>query len=109
MDTGRKTKIEEQLKEITAGVIERESNKTALITVTHVELEARGREATIYISVMPESGEQSAINFLKRLRPELRDAVKRTMNIGTIPFLDVAIDTGEKARNTIDALLRAGE
>ena len=102
---GRKLKIEEQLREIAARLIERESNKTALITVTRAEVFERGRKATIYITVMPTSGEESALNFIKRKRPEIKDAIKHGMRISTIPFIDVAIDTGEKARQNIDKIL----
>ena len=105
MDEQRKAKIEERVKEIVAAFIERESNKTALITVTRVELLERGRAATIYLSVLPESGEDSALNFLKRKRIEMKQALKKQLNMRTIPFLDVEIDTGEKARNNIEALL----
>lgn len=101
----RKQKKEEQIKEIVARFIERESNKTALITVTRVELDEKGRTGTIYISVMPESGESSALNFLKRKRIEIKEALKDGLAIHPIPFIDVAIDEGEKARQTIDALL----
>jgi ribosome-binding factor A len=104
--SNRTEKIEEQIRQVASVLIERESNKTALITVTRVELEERGRNATIYISVLPESGEESALNFLKRKRSELKTEIKRHLSIGTIPFLDVAIDTGEKARQRIDSLLR---
>ncbi len=106
IQTSRDQKIEEQVKEIAARVIERESNKTALITVTRVELFEKGRKAMLYISVLPETGEDSAVNFLKRKRADIRDAVKQQMNIRTIPFLDVAIDVGEKARRHIDELLK---
>lgn len=109
MDLGRQTKIEEQIKEIAARFIERESNKTSLITVTRVALTDRGRSSTIFITTIPVAGEDSAINFLKRKRAELRHVIKKNLNMRTIPFLDVAIDTGEKARNTIDALLKEGE
>jgi ribosome-binding factor A len=102
----RSEKIQEAIREAAARFIERESNKTALITVTRVELADRGRSATIYITVMPEDGEDSALNFLKRKRPELREAIKASLNIRTIPFLDVAIDNGAKALHTIEALLR---
>lgn len=105
MEQSRKAKIEEQLKEISARFIERESNKTALITVTRVEVLDRGRNANIYISVLPETGEESALNFIKRKRPEIKDAIKKGMRINTIPFIDVMIDTGEKARQNIDKLL----
>ena len=103
---GRTEKIQDQIKEIAARVVERESNKTALITITRVELFERGRKAMLYISVLPESGEESAINFLKRKRAEIRDEVKKRMNMRTIPFLDTSIDTGEKARRAIDELLK---
>lgn len=102
---GRKVKIEEQLREIAAHLIERESNKTALITVTRAEIFERGRKATIYITVLPVVGEESALNFIKRKRPEIKDAIKKRMRISTIPFIDVAIDTGEKARQNIDKIL----
>lgn len=106
MQEARQHKIEEHIKEIAAQFIERESNKTTLVTVTRVELQDRGRSAMIYITVLPESGEDSALNFLKRKRADLRQVVKKQLNIQTIPFLDVMIDTGEKARQTIDALLK---
>jgi ribosome-binding factor A len=104
----RDTKIEEQIKEIAARVIERESNKTALITINRVELLERGRKAMIYIMVLPEEGEDSALNFLKRKRPDMRDEIKKYLKIRTIPFLDVAIDIGEKASRRIDELLKQG-
>lgn len=106
---GRKEKKEEQIKEIAARFIERESNKTALITVTRVVLDDKARNGTIYFSVLPESGEESALNFLKRKRKELREAVTKGLPVHPIPFLDVAIDEGEKARQTIDALLKSEE
>ncbi len=109
MHTDRNQKIEEQIKEIAAHYIERESNKSALLTITRVEVFERGRGAMNYLSVLPETGEESAINFLKRKRPEIRDAIKKRMNIRTIPFLDVQIDRGQKALHTIEALLRDGE
>ncbi len=106
MDTGKQEKIESQIAQIAALFIERESNKTALITVTKVELIDRGRSANIYISVLPEDGEESALNFLKRKRNDLRTAIKKGINMQNIPFVDVQIDKGEKARQTIDALLK---
>ena len=102
----RSEKIQEAIKEAAARFIERESNKTALITITRVELNDRGRSAMIYLSVMPESGEDSALNFLKRKRAEMREAIKNSLNIRTIPFIDVQIDSGQKALHTIEALLK---
>lgn len=106
MNEDRDAKIVARIKELASVELERESNKSALITLTRVELYDRGRSAMLYISVLPESAENSALNFVKRKRPELRDAIKKGLNVRTVPFIDVAIDTGEKARNNIDALLR---
>lgn len=102
----RNEKKEEQIKEIAARLIERESNKTALITVTRVVLDEKARNGTIFVSVLPESGEESALNFLKRKRKELKEALKDQLKIHPIPFLDVAIDAGEKARRNIENLLK---
>lgn len=102
----RNHKIEDQIKEVVAHFIEKESNKTALITVTRVELADRGKTAMIYISVLPVDGEDSAINFLKRKRKEMHTIIKKYLNLRTIPFLDVSVDTGQKALQNIEALLK---
>ena len=109
MNIDRNHKIAEQVKEIAAQFIERESNKSALLTITRVEIYDRGRSGMIYLSVLPESGEDSAINFLKRKRPDIRTILKKQLNMRTIPFLDVQIDKGQKALHTIEALLKEGE
>jgi len=106
MQLSRSDKIATHIKEIASQFIERESNKTALISVTRVELTDRDRGAILYISVLPESGEDSAINFLKRKRADIRDAIKKGLRIRTIPFLDVQIDTGQKALRAIESLLK---
>lgn len=105
----RISKKEEQLREVIARYIERESNKSALITVTRVSLDEKARTGTIFVSVLPEEGELSALNFLKRKRSEIRESIKKTLSLHPIPFLDVAIDEGEKARHTIDALLKSDQ
>ena len=102
----RVNKIEERIREITASFIEAASNKTAMITVNRVELHERGKRATILVSVLPVTGEDSAINFLKRKRKELKKVVMKQLGIHPVPFLDVAIDTGEKARQNIESLLQ---
>jgi ribosome-binding factor A len=106
MEHNRSEKIAIHIKEIASTFIERESNKSALISITRVEMADRDRSAMIYISVLPESGELSALNFLKRKRAEMRDAIKARLRVRTIPFLDVQIDSGQKALHNIEALLK---
>lgn len=94
------------IKELAAQFLERENNGTSLITVTHATCSPDLRRATIYITVLPETAEQAALDFAKRRRSDLRDYVKKNMNTKTVPFLDVEIDRGEKNRQRIDSLLR---
>ena len=101
--------IEEAIKKVASEVIERESNKTAIITITRVELLERGKQANLLLSVLPVEGEESALNFVKRKRKLIRDAVKKMIASHTIPFIDVQIDKGEKARQNIEALLREAQ
>jgi ribosome-binding factor A len=104
----KNAKKEEIIRERAAAFIETVTNKTSLITVTSVRLYEKDRKADILVTVLPESGEEAALNFLKRQRKEMRDYIKKGFPFHTIPFIDTMIDKGEKARQTIDALL-AGE
>lgn len=106
MSENRITKKEEQIRELAAVLIERESNKSALITVTRVALDTKARSGTIFVTVLPESSEDSALHFLKRKRRHLREAIKKQLSIHPVPFFEVAIDSGEKSRQTIEALLK---
>jgi ribosome-binding factor A len=67
------------------------------------------KRATIFITVMPESKEKEALEFAKRKRAELRDFLKKNIEIKIIPFIDIEIDRGEKNRQKIDELLREGK
>ncbi|HVY35682.1 MAG TPA: ribosome-binding factor A [Candidatus Paceibacterota bacterium] len=110
MDHIKREKREEQVREVAARFIERESIRPqgsgALITVTRVQLDEKCRTGTIFFSVLPESEESSALHFLKRQRPALREVMKKELSFFPIPFLDITIDEGEKSRQTIDALLK---
>ena len=104
----RSQKIALIVKEAAAQIIETESNKTALITVTNCTVSDDFKTAMLYISVLPEEGSDSALNFVKRKRREIRDSVKKRLAMNRIPFIDVIIDAGEQNRQKIDQLLREG-
>lgn len=105
MDT-HKEKIEEMIHRLSAEFFERESNRDALVSVTHAMLSSDNKNATIYLSVLPEDKEKAVLDFAKRMRPELREYIKERMRARVIPFLEVEIDMGEKHRQKIDNLLR---
>jgi len=104
----RNEKIANYIKELAAQFLARENNKTSLITVTSATTSPDLKRATIFITVLPDSKEKPALEFVKRKRKELREFFKKNMSIKTIPFVDIAIDLGEKNRQKIDELLRNG-
>ncbi|MEK7219491.1 MAG: ribosome-binding factor A [Patescibacteria group bacterium] len=102
----RNEKVANRIKELAAGFLMRENNRTSLITVISCNASPDLKRATIYITVFPNSKERTALEFVKRKRAELREFLKKNMPIKIIPFLDFAIDLGEKNRQKIDELLR---
>ena len=103
-NSNRKFKLQEVLREVVSEYINRETNKTSLITVTRVDISPNLSSCDVYVSVFPESAEESAFNFLKRKRPEVKEAIKKRMNMRRIPFVDFKIDMGEKNRQKIEKI-----
>ncbi|MFA5791505.1 MAG: ribosome-binding factor A [Candidatus Paceibacterota bacterium] len=104
----RNEKVAKEIKELAAQFLGRENNRTSLITVTYATCSPDLKKATIFITVLPSSKEENALNFVKRNLGELREFLKKNMPVKIIPFLDVKIDLGEKNRQKIDELLRNG-
>ena len=84
--------------------IAEESNRTSLITVMHADVSSDSSKATVYVSVLPESEEATALDFLKRNRSEFRDYAAKHVRLKRVPFFDFAIDTGEKNRQAVQYL-----
>lgn len=101
----RNEKVSNIIKEISAQFLNRENNRTSLITVTSCKTSPDLKKSTIYITVLPDKKEHDALDFVKRKRAELRDHLKKNMQVKTIPFIDFEIDHGEKNRQKIDELL----
>ena len=102
----RNEKVAIHIKELAALFLGRENNRTSLITVTGANCSPDMKKATIFITVLPSDKEDNALQFVKRQRGDLREFLKKNLPIKTIPFIDVAIDLGEKNRQKIDELLR---
>lgn len=103
--THRRTQMTELLAHHAAQFFARESNATSLITVTRAELSPDFKRATIFLSVLPESAEESVLAFAKRNRTELR-AFMHDAGVRQPPFLEVEIDYGEKNRQAVDEATR---
>jgi len=104
--SNRVEQIKKLVKESCAKYLQTITNGTSIITITDATVSPDLKKGTIFISVLPTDGEESALNFLKRHRNDMREDLRKNMNSRNIPFLDVEIDQGEKNRQKIDDLLR---
>ena len=103
----RNEKVANFIKELSANFLGRENNRTSLLTVTSCTTSPDMKKATVFITVLPESKEHDALDFVKRKRGELREYLKENMKTKVVPFIDIEIDLGEKNRQKIDELLRS--
>jgi len=95
----------EAIKGLAATFIGMESNKTSLITVTHVEMRNRGKDAVVYFSVLPENSEHAVSDFLSRKKTEMRNFLKGKIKMRVLPHFSFEIDTGEKNRQKIERII----
>lgn len=103
----RQTQLAETYAHLAGVFFARESNSESLITVTRADISPDLKNATIYLSVLPESAEEKALHFAKRERSALRDFIKSKTVVNQIPTFEVVIDYGEKNRQRVDASLRS--
>lgn len=102
----RHTQASEALAHLAGQFFAREANPTPLITVTKALLSPDLKQATILLSVLPQSGEELALAFAKRQRSAFRDYLKANARLHPLPFIDFEIDYGEKNRQRVDELTR---
>lgn len=107
MPQGREEKMLDVIKELAAKFLERESNRTSLITVTNAQLSNDKKKVTIFVTVFPDTNQENAvIDFANRKKREFYDFIKSNSRISRLPSILFAIDEGEKARQRIDDLSR---
>jgi len=99
-------KIKSLVKDLAGDFLERESNKTSLVTVTRVELTEKGHKALIFFTVLPDDKAEEVLQFTKRKRSEFRDYVREKAKIGRMLNFDFVFDIGEKNRQKVDDALR---
>jgi ribosome-binding factor A len=102
----RNEKVANYIKKLAAEFLARVGSRTSLITVTSANCSPDLKYATIFITVLPDSKETAALSFVKRQRRGIRAFLKKNLKTKVIPFIDFAIDLGEKNRQKIDELLR---
>lgn len=106
MNEGRRLiQVSEELTHAAGMFFARESNGESLITVTRANIAPDFKNATIFLSVLPTTQEQRALDFAKRQRPEFRNYMKKYLKLKTLPFIDFSLDYGEKNRQNVDDAL----
>ncbi len=102
----RIVKVQQQLQAHIATFVLHEANTDPLITITHVDASPDFKNATVYFTTIPDSGQDAALIFLKRSGTNLRTYIKGKMSMKAIPHFDFAIDYGERHRQHIDEIVR---
>jgi ribosome-binding factor A len=106
MATQRQLQVGQDIARRAADYFARESNRQSLITVTHADISPDLKNALIFLSVIPDSAEATALDFAKRNRTEFRNYLKTHARMKFLPHIDFEIDYGEKNRQRIDDLTR---
>lgn len=109
MKASRQQKLNKELRKHFATFVERESNKTSLVTVTRCEISPDLKNVNVFISVLPTDKEDAAVAFLNRRKWDARDYIKKRVVIRLIPFVEFVLDYGEKNRQHIDQLLKSDD
>jgi len=92
---------------LAAEFLNREADKSSLVTVTGCRLSDNLRTATILLSVLPEERSVPALEFARRKLPEFRAYVGSHARLKYLPFFHFDLDTGEKNRQALDEVSRA--
>lgn len=104
MQSQRQLQVSEQLAHLAAEFLGRESNRQSLITVTRADVSPDLSKATVFLTVLPDSYQDTVLDFAKRKRTEFRTYVKKHTQLRRLPFVDFEVDYGEKHRQHLDTI-----
>ena len=102
----RHVRVAEALAHMAGEYFAREKPRDSLVTVTHAELSDDFKNVLVFLSILPQTEEQSALKFAKRARSDFREYIKNHSRFSPIPTVDFEIDFGEKNRQRVDELTR---
>lgn len=100
----RNEKIAEALRAAAAEFLARNAGPQSLITVTRVEVAESGTRAIVFITVLPDSAEESALEFARRQRRDFAGYFTKRVRGVRAPHLEFVLDRGEKNRQRLDEL-----
>lgn len=99
-------KMTEMLTRYAATYIALEANRDTLITPIHSTISEQGTRATVYVTVFPDAKIEVALAFLNRHSDDFRDYLKEKARFSHLPFVNFALDDGERNRQHLDDISR---
>lgn len=97
----RRENLTEFIKNCAGDFFARNTTGSSMITVTNVWISEDLRHADIFISVLPESKSDAALNFAKRQRTDLQKYVYSKIKLSHLPMFEIILD---KSGNIYDKL-----
>lgn len=102
----RENKAAAMLVELAAKYIAREAGRSTLITPMRANISPDRKNATIYVSVFPDTDRDHALAFLKRHKDLFRNSLKKTARLAILPYITFEFDYGEQNRQHLDEVSR---
>lgn len=102
----RENRAEAMIVELAAKYIAREAGRGTLITPLRADVSPDRKNATIFVSVFPDSDADHALAFLKRHKDLFRNSLKRNARLAILPYITWELDYGEKNRQRLDEVSR---
>ncbi len=106
MSAIRDEKAASRLLELAARYIALEAGRETLITPMRVDISPDRKNATVYVSIFPDTARDHALAFLKRHKDLFRDFLKKQGRFAVLPFIHFEFDYGEQNRQHLDELSR---
>lgn len=88
----KRERLSSLLEHLAAEFISRHTDQDALVTITGSRLSDSGEHIDLFISVMPESGENKALEILSRSKKDFSEYVEKRAKISRMPSFDFKID-----------------
>lgn len=104
MSSIRNQKTASILIHLAGNFIAREAGRGTLITPTRVDISPDHKNATVFVSVFPDSLREHALAFLARNRDEFRTFMKKEGRFSSLPYVKFEFDHGEQNRQHLDEL-----
>jgi len=107
----RKEQVESTLRRMISQVLARKISDpriAGMVSVTHVEVSADRRHATVYVSVLPQRYEKRTIQGLTHAAARIYTLVCKEVAMRTVPHLDFRLDRSlKKQAEVLEAIDRA--